>query len=288
MKRGVSKFLSAVEGAELLADNAIIDIFVYYLTVVEDRPAATVTQITECFRDCDLSPPSRVAPYLSEGLRSKPQRFVKVDGGYKLHRQYRDAVSGRIGLNLIVQTKDRNSNTVALNIDESRPQIEVGTRDKVPNATGPGQDRAIFVVHGRNEAMKQTVARYVERLGLDPLILHEQVNRGCTIIEKFERNAAQASFAIVLMSGDDEGGPVNSPKQRNLRARQNVVVELGYFTALLGRSNVCVLVSDGVEIPSDYLGVVYTKYDAAGGWKLDLARELVSAGYEVDPANLLR
>jgi predicted nucleotide-binding protein len=90
------------------------------------------------------------------------------------------------------------------------------------------------------------------------------------------------------MSADDEGGPVNRPELRRPRARQNVVVELGYFTGLLGRSKVCVLVSDDLEIPSDYLGVVYTKFDVLGAWKMDLAKELASAGYAINPAALLR
>jgi predicted nucleotide-binding protein len=148
--------------------------------------------------------------------------------------------------------------------------------------------KSVFVVHGHNEAMKQTVARYLQVLGMSPIILHEQVNKGNTIIEKFEHNAAQAGFAVVLMSADDVGGPANKTEPQRPRARQNVVVELGYFSALLGRDKVCVLVSDEIEIPSDYLGVVYTKFDSSGGWKLDLARELESAGYTIDARALLK
>ena len=44
------------------------------------------------------------------------------------------------------------------------------------------------------------------------------------------------------------------------RARQKVVLELGLFIGKLGRANVCALYSDGVEIPSDYHGVLYVRY----------------------------
>ena len=66
------------------------------------------------------------------------------------------------------------------------------------------------------------------------------------------------------------------------RARQNVVFELGYFIGRLGRNRVCALYAEGVEIPSDYSGVVYTKLDASGAWRLELAKELKAAGLPVD------
>jgi predicted nucleotide-binding protein len=150
------------------------------------------------------------------------------------------------------------------------------------------KSNSIFIVHGHNEAMKQTVARYISQIGLDPIILHEAVNRGKTIIEKFEQVAASVEFAVVLMSADDAGGPIGQPEKVRPRARQNVVVELGYFSGLLGRSRVCVLISEDVEIPSDYLGVVYTKFDSLGGWKNALAKELLDAGYKVNLTALLK
>jgi predicted nucleotide-binding protein len=281
MNDEVNQFLSSVSEAASLKYSDLVDLFVYYLTVTRSAPAATVTQVGECFRACDLALPSRLAPYLSDGLKSSPPKFVKANGGYKLQRGYREIVAKRHGLDSIERpAKFGASHEVLAKGQNGVPPAEA--------AGGYSRSKSIFVVHGHNEAMKQTVARYVEGLGLLPIILHEQVNQGNTIIEKFERNAAQAGFAVVLMSADDEGGPVNKPELRRPRARQNVVVELGYFTGLLGRSKVCVLVADDLEIPSDYLGVVYTKFDALGAWKMDLAKELASAGYMINPAALLR
>lgn len=281
MNDEVNQFLSSVSDAASLKYSDLVDLFVYYLTVRKNAPAATVTQVGECFRACDLALPPRLAPYLSDGLKSNPPKFVKVNGGYKLQRGYREAVARRHSLDLIDLSAKFGASSEVLAKGENGAPSAGGT------AADP-RSKSIFVVHGHNEAMKQTVARYVEGLGLLPIILHEQVNQGNTIIEKFERNAAQAGFAVVLMSADDEGGPVNRPELRRPRARQNVVVELGYFTGLLGRSRVCVLVAGDIEIPSDYLGVVYTKFDALGAWKMDLAKELASAGYMINPAALLR
>ncbi len=141
---------------------------------------------------------------------------------------------------------------------------------------------SVFIVHGHDDLAKTSVARFIEKLGLQAIILHEQPNKGQTIIEKFESNAANVGFAVVLLTPDDVGAPKDSPNDVKERARQNVILELGYFCGSLGRNRVCVLYKEGVEIPSDYLGVVYTPLDSAGGWHLKLAKEMKEAGLDVD------
>jgi predicted nucleotide-binding protein len=137
----------------------------------------------------------------------------------------------------------------------------------------------IFVVHGHDDEAKETVARFIEKLGGHAIVLHEQPNAGRTIIEKFEHHA-NVSFAVVLLTPDDFGGEsVNFLKPR---ARQNVVFELGFFFAKLGRSNVCALHKEDVEIPSDIQGVIYTPMDKSGAWRVALARELKAAGISLD------
>jgi predicted nucleotide-binding protein len=146
--------------------------------------------------------------------------------------------------------------------------------------------RKIFIVHGHDHEMKSDVARVVQQLGFEPIILHEQANKGRTIIEKFEDHSETAGFAIVLLSADDEGRAKGNETLAP-RARQNVVLELGYFVGKAGRKRVCALMRGGVEIPSDIVGVVFEQYDAAGAWKMALARELKAAGYTVDTNRLL-
>lgn len=140
----------------------------------------------------------------------------------------------------------------------------------------------IFIVHGRSHAPKESVARFLEQVSdLQPTILHEQPNSGRTIIEKFEDHAADSAFAVVLLTGDDEGGLLGSG-DRQRRARQNVVFELGFFIGTLGRGQVAVLYEADVELPSDMSGVLYTPLDPSGAWRLELAREMRAAGIEVD------
>lgn len=137
----------------------------------------------------------------------------------------------------------------------------------------------VFIVHGRNAGPKEAVARFLEKLDLKPIILHEQANSGRTVIEKIEA-FGNVGFAVVLLTPDDFGGLAGEdPKPR---PRQNVVMELGYFLGKLGRGKVCTLALGEMDLPSDWRGVIDEPYDDLGRWKFTLARELKAAGYPVD------
>jgi CAP12/Pycsar effector protein, TIR domain len=99
--------------------------------------------------------------------------------------------------------------------------------------------RKIFIVHGHDDGSRETVARFLERIGFEPIILHKQANRGMTVVEKLTAYG-DVGFAVVLLTPDDVG---RSTKDTTLnpRARQNVVLELGYFIGRLTRARVCAL-----------------------------------------------
>ncbi len=145
----------------------------------------------------------------------------------------------------------------------------------------------VFIVHGRDDSAKEKCARFLGKLQLQVVILHEQPNKGRTIIEKFEE-AADVGFAVVILTPDDLGGIATEPTDSyKPRARQNVIFELGFFLGQLGRNRVCALCGDQVEIPSDYNGVLYLPMDEGGGWQLKLAGELRAAGLPVDLNTLI-
>ena len=161
------------------------------------------------------------------------------------------------------------------------------------NASGERSNR-IFVVHGHDKEMELEAKLVLSQLGLEPVVLHDLPDKGRTIIEKFT-DYADVQFAVVLLSPDDVGCPtINSGKGSELklrpRARQNVILELGFFLGKLGRQNVLAINRevDGFDLPSDYSGVLFKPYDKAGKWKLDLVQELQEAGYKVDANNLIK
>ena len=139
----------------------------------------------------------------------------------------------------------------------------------------------VFVVHGHDEGPREAVRSFLLRLGFEPIVLHDQPNKGRTIITKFREEAGDVGFAVVLMTPDDQGKAEDAAGLKP-RARQNVVFELGFFIGELGPERVAALVKGGVERPSDFDGVVYIDLDDSGAWKMMLARELRAAGLSFD------
>ncbi|WP_081882531.1 TIR domain-containing protein [Cryobacterium sp. MLB-32] len=138
----------------------------------------------------------------------------------------------------------------------------------------------LFIVHGHDEAARDSIRIYVHKLtGVMPISLAEEAGRGKTIIEKFETYGTAASFVIVLLTPDDVGQTVadrDAGTMPNFRARQNVVLELGYFIGKIGRDNIVVVVDKDVERPSDLAGLSYVEYPGSN-WKDDLRVELQAA-----------
>lgn len=187
------------------------------------------------------------------------------------------------GGELVLGGQDEDNGWKAASITFSGPDVTKLSEAAASHQAKPGapSPKGVFVVHGHDKASLYAVARFLEKLGLTTIILDEQPNQGRTIIEKFEASASQVGFAVVLLTPDDVGGAVSAP-QNSLRARQNVIFELGYFVGKLGRGRACLLRKGEVEIPSDLYGVIYTDMDANDGWKLKLMKELHAAKLEFE------
>ncbi len=176
----------------------------------------------------------------------------------------------------------------ALNILEFGHSVEVEKQQKSKpkptakkNTPTSALKKKVFIVHGRDNEAKQEVSRYIESLGIDVIILHEQASSGMTIIEKIEYYSNEADFALVLYTACDLGRGLTETKVHpKNRARQNVVFEHGYLMAKLGRENVCALVNGEIETPNDISGVVYVGLDSPGAWKLEVNKELKACGYQ--------
>ena len=193
-----------------------------------------------------------------------------------------------------ITTKSRRLRSIRDRLDlfdgpsEVRGEVPLAASSPAANAAAavPERRNAVFLVHGHANGPKLQIALWLERLGLEPVILHEQANGGRTILEKFSEEAGGVAFAIVLATGDDEGR-LRGQAELEPRPRQNVVLELGFFLGKLGRGRVVVLLEPDVALPSDYNGVVYIDLDTNEGWKLKLAQELVAAGIAIDKTKLV-
>lgn len=165
-------------------------------------------------------------------------------------------------------------------LDEIEDDKDITVTQKV-SINNPTYEN-VFIVHGHDGELKQAVARIIEKQGIEAIILSEQANKGRTIIEKFE-DYSDVGGAICLFSADDFCRAKNDTTD-NVRARQNVVLETGYFMGKLGRDHVVLLADKGIEMPSDLSGVVYTDTTS---WQFDLLKELSAIGYKVDLNKLL-
>jgi predicted nucleotide-binding protein len=220
----------------------------------------------------------------NEELLSRIFDNTSIRDGYR-KSIYIGSISERTLTELIEELKD-NVDYYLRKLESIRGRLELIEESSriISQPPFPSTQRTlskkVFVVHGHDDGMRETVARYLEKLGLNPIILSEQPNAGKTIIEKFEASSEEVSFAVVLLAPDDMGYPKDRPKEIKPRARQNVILELGYFVAKLGRSRVCALYKGDVEIPSDYHGVLYLKMDSS--WQFSLAKEIKHVINDID------
>lgn len=208
----------------------------------------------------------------------------------KVADEYRMVFVGLGGSNpqQVIQSLRRDITGQMRGLNSIRQQLDLYESEVEETETPPPTERPrgtkIFVVHGHDGDAKLQVAQYLQAVtGQRPVILHEQPDSGRTIIEKFEVHAEEAGFAVVLLTADDQGN-ANGQAPTNPRARQNVVLELGYFLGRLGRNRVVALHEADVELPSDLNGVLYKPL--SGNWHTELARELRAAGIEANLGNL--
>lgn len=155
------------------------------------------------------------------------------------------------------------------------------------HTTGREKPEKVFVVHGHDEGGKHHAARFIEKLGIQAIVLEERPDAGRTIIEKFEQESEHVGFALILLTPDDLATDPAIPDRTAERARQNVIFELGYFVGKLGRGRVCLLRKGKVEMPSDLQGVIYKPMNENNDWYLAVAKDLNRARFPVDLNKLL-
>lgn len=194
---------------------------------------------------------------------------------------------------------ERNA-THKLNIIQSRQQVEqqyavlqsylttklVEYRRKAINRErkkelekGIKNSKNIFVIHGHDEAKRRELESLLkDRFNLNPIVLLDQPDQGLTIIEKFEKYASDCSYAFALFTPDDI---VTNGDKQYFQARPNVIFELGWFYANLGRSRVCILdqASEQSKIFSDLQGILRMQFNENVSEKyLEIEKELKSLG----------
>ena len=173
--------------------------------------------------------------------------------------------------------------------DSEKIKMLLDSRSDCKN-TKASANRNVFVVYGHDTASRNELEIILHRWGLTPLILEKLPSKGQTIIEKLEENIEKASFAIVLLTPDDEGRIAGVETGLMGRARQNVILEMGMLLAKLGRKKVAILhkKTTELELPSDVNGLMYISFDkAVEESKSQLAKDIQEAMGLIITANMM-
>jgi len=208
---------------------------------------------------------------------------------------------------------ERNFEWIMNNLDDIRygdlPSIKESIYQlieskKVPEKKTVPLSNKVFIVHGRNHEPMKELKRMLKDFGLKPIVLHEQPSGSRTIVEKLEKYA-DVGYAFVILTPDDVAlvysdedlfmmeqlspGDEIVLKEKGFwstfvkrRARQNVVLEFGFFIGKLNRDRVCCLLKGDVERPSDMHGIVYISFkESINEVRPKIVKELKAAGYKI-------
>ncbi|WP_347250450.1 nucleotide-binding protein [Zoogloea sp.] len=241
----------------------------------------------------------RTIMYRLHGPRDVRQTQIAVQGFVDALDHYSSPVADAISSKRFLReagaaaVDPRSTDAILLSMNERIGGLEAKLNAAFSAKESPRTakyTRDVFIVHGHDSELKTELARFLERLEFNPIILHEQPERGQTIIQKLDFESSKVGFAFVLHTPDDQGCKKGTSETLVDRSRQNVVFEHGLFVGRYGSCRVCAIVRAGVELPSDLSGVVY-KYIPAGGniqsIALDIVRELRAADYDVDANKIM-
>jgi predicted nucleotide-binding protein len=255
------------QGERIPFDIASYRTILYDLSSAHDvkRARDTLRATMEHVKEAGTS----VSPVTDAARRgSFPKRGTSAEDGADIPPLLRSVVE-RLGV------IEGSIATIGRGIEEARPKRDF-TRD-------------VFIVHGHDGELKNELAQLLQKIDFNPIILHEQPDRGQTILQKLQYEGSRVGYAFILHTPDDEGRKRGADSLAP-RSRQNVVFEHGMFVGQFSHRRVCAIVREGVEIPSDLSGVIYkiVPHDAGiNAIALEIVNELRAAGYIVDANKLL-
>jgi predicted nucleotide-binding protein len=186
---------------------------------------------------------------------------------------------------VVVQGRDNDEKKRAEHLLNVPASTAAGTAVGTSGAAATPQK--VFIVYGHDTKAREQLELLLRRLRLEPVILANLPSKGQTIIEKLEEHR-EVKYACVLLTPDDEGFRRDHPDEKQYRARQNVVLELGMFLAALGRKRVAILHTGNVELPSDIHGLVYIPFKQhVSEAKQALAAEMQEVGFQINIKDML-
>jgi predicted nucleotide-binding protein len=262
--------------ANFLASDFIRNEELPKLLTVAEKKGTTILMII--VGPCLFERTKSLSRFQALNAPSKPLAAMKPFERDIVFVKAADSIAELLSPERTMKTKDRVTSKCEISEQNTKPSLAIKTSRQSP---GECLDSKIIIVNGRDNAMKETVARTIEKLGLIPLILHDKLDRSKSISDL--SSLSEGSYAIILLSPDEVNYPIIGKAEKTLRARQNVILEMGYFLGKLGRDRVAVIYKavESFELPSDLTGVAYMQFDDEGKWWFNIAKALQASGYPV-------
>lgn len=139
----------------------------------------------------------------------------------------------------------------ALSKEDLNKEIEKIKPKEREKSKGEG---AIFIGHGRSKIWARVQMFLKEECLLNPVFFESESRTSEFIINILDDFLSKASFAVIVMTAEDETA------EEKLRARQNVIHEIGLFQGRLGFDKVIVLKQDEVEEFTNIAGLQYIPF----------------------------
>jgi Zn-dependent protease with chaperone function len=148
----------------------------------------------------------------------------------------------------------------------------------LPIAHRPIRAIPLMIVHGHDAAARLELENFLLKHfpHVQPIAMIDKSDSAFTLPEKFERMASAARGALAILTPDDLAVTLKTNTE-SVRARQNVIFEVGWFSAKFGRGKCLLLVRGDVEIPSDLSGVETHRFVSSLMEQSESVREFIAA-----------
>jgi predicted nucleotide-binding protein len=133
----------------------------------------------------------------------------------------------------------------------------------------------VFIGHGRSTLWRDLKDHLQDKHGIKVSAYESGARAGHTIRDILEEMVRESSFALLVLTGEDEQA------DGKLRARQNVVHETGLFQGRLGFSRAIMLLEEGTEDFSNVHGIQQIRF-AKGNIKETFGEVLATLKREFD------
>ena len=254
------------------------------LGLSKDRVRKVVQQLTAVSDNFD---PARV----ELGSQTQQTLELAVEEARRLRHHYIGTEHILLGLVLVDNVAMEVLRRLGVTAEQIRRQTRrvlnesVSSRRTQPPETSTYKDlNQVLLIHGRDMGAAQTVASYIERLGLEVVQSNQPKDR------QFDIFATEVVFAVVLLTADDLIVSKSESDVARFHASLHVIYELGFFRGKLGYKRVCVLFESNpdksIELPTESFRVVYIPLDSIGNWKLSLAKQMQDAGIRINSGNI--